>query len=178
MEVRDTDLTGVKLVIPRVFDDPRGFFLESYNQRAFADAGLPDTFVQDNHSFSTKGVLRGLHYQYPTWQGKLVRAVTGRIFDVAVDIRADSPEFGRWFATELSSENKHQLWVPPGYAHGFCVLSDYADVTYKVTTLYEPSEDRCIRWDDPDIGVQWPIAEPIVSDKDAKGELLKDLQLD
>jgi dTDP-4-dehydrorhamnose 3,5-epimerase len=174
MEVVDTELDGVKLIVPRVFEDDRGFFMETYNARVFREAGLPEHFVQDNHSRSSKGVLRGLHYQYPSWQGKLVRAVTGEIFDVAVDIRVDSPSFGQWYGTVLSAENKHQLYIPEGYAHGFCVLSETADVTYKCTALYNGAEDRCIAWNDPQIGVDWPVADPVISEKDARGVLLKD----
>jgi len=176
MQVQDTELTGVKLIIPRVFDDSRGFFLESFNARAFRDAGLPDSFPQDNHSFSVRNVLRGLHYQYPTWQGKLVRAVRGEIFDVAVDIRRDSPQFGRWVGVFLNEDNKHQLYIPPGYAHGFCVTSDTAHVLYKCTDLYVPNEDSCLLWNDPDVGIDWPVKEPLLSDKDQKGGQLKDIE--
>jgi len=178
MEVVDTKLRGVKLITPKVRTDRRGFFLEAYNMRAFAAAGIPEPFVQDNHSFSVKGVLRGLHYQYPNWQGKLVRVVRGAIFDVAVDIRRGSPTFGQWYGATLSEANKQQLYIPPGYAHGFCTLSETADVLYKCTALYEPEQDRCIAWDDPDIGVAWPIIDPLVSDKDAKGVRLKDIVLE
>jgi len=176
MQVQDTELTGVKLIIPRVFDDSRGFFLESFNARAFRDAGLPDSFPQDNHSYSVRNVLRGLHYQYPTWQGKLVRVVRGEIFDVAVDIRRDSPQFGRWVGAYLNEDNKHQLYIPPGYAHGFCVTSDTAHVLYKCTDLYVPSEDSCLLWNDPDVGIDWPVKEPLLSDKDQKGGRLKDIE--
>ncbi len=175
MQVIDTDLPGVKILEPRVFEDERGFFLESFNARAFGDAGLPTAFVQDNHSFSRHGVLRGLHYQYPRWQGKLVRAVTGEIFDVAVDIRRDSPHFGRWVGVILSADNRRQLYVPPGFAHGFCVMSDSADVLYKCTALYAAEDDRCIVWNDPDIGVDWPVADPLLSDKDRRGARLRDI---
>ncbi len=177
MEVHDTHLKGVRLIVPRVFEDDRGFFLETFNAATFEENGLPVNFVQDNHSRSSRGVLRGLHYQFPTWQGKLVRVVTGEIFDVAVDIRPESPTFGQWYGVVLSEENKHQLYIPPGYAHGFCVLSDTVDVTYKCTALYTPSEDAGIRWDDPDIGIDWPISDPLVSDKDRNAPLLKDIVL-
>ncbi|MEA1891058.1 MAG: dTDP-4-dehydrorhamnose 3,5-epimerase [Pseudomonadota bacterium] len=177
MEVHDTHLKGVRLIVPRVFEDDRGFFLETFNSATFEENGLPLNFVQDNHSRSSRGVLRGLHYQYPTWQGKLVRVVTGEIFDVAVDIRPESPTFGQWYGVVLSEENKHQLYIPPGYAHGFCVLSDTVDVTYKCTALYAPAEDAGIRWDDPDIGIDWPISEPLVSEKDRHAPLLKDIVL-
>ncbi len=134
--------------------------------------------MQDNHSFSRGGVLRGLHFQYPTWQGKLVRAITGEIFDVAVDIRPDSKTYGEWAGVVLSRENQHQLYIPEGYAHGFCVLSDTADVSYKCTTLYEPSQDRALRWDDPQIGIEWPIDDPLVSEKDARAPLLDEIKDD
>jgi dTDP-4-dehydrorhamnose 3,5-epimerase len=178
LQVHDTHLKGVRLIIPRVFEDERGFFLETFNAGVFEECGLPVNFVQDNHSRSTRGVLRGLHYQYPTWQGKLVRVVSGEIFDVAVDIRPESPTYGQWYGVTLSGDNKHQLYIPPGYAHGFCVLSDTVDVTYKCTALYNPSEDAGIRWNDPDIGIDWPISDPVVSAKDRNAPLLKDIVLD
>ncbi len=174
MQVLDTPLEGVKLIVPTVHEDARGFFMETFNARGFADAGLPVDFVQDNHSRSTHGVLRGLHYQYPTWQGKLVRTVRGEVFDVAVDLRPDSQTFARWYGTTLSAENRNQLYIPPGFAHGFCVTSEQADVVYKCTALYVPSEDRCLRWDDPDIGIEWPLEAPLVSQKDAKGRRLRE----
>lgn len=177
MQVEDTPLPGVKLLTPRVFGDDRGFFMETFNQRAAAAAGIPTGWVQDNHSYSQYGVLRGLHYQYPTWQGKLVRVVQGEIFDVAVDIRADSATFGRWFGTRLSGENKKQMFVPDGFAHGFCVTSRDAHVLYKCTTLYEPEEDAGVLWNDPDIGVQWPVDEPILSTKDQNAPRLQDIRL-
>jgi len=177
MQVTETGLEGVRLIVPKVFSDARGFFMESFNARSFAEAGLPREFVQDNHSFSVKNVLRGLHYQYPAWQGKLVRAVTGEIFDVAVDIRRGSPTFGKWYGTVLSADNKHQLYIPEGYAHGFCVLSDTADLVYKCTTPYVPADDACIIWNDPDIGIDWPIKEPLLSDKDAKGKRLSEVSV-
>ncbi|NKB75607.1 MAG: dTDP-4-dehydrorhamnose 3,5-epimerase [Gammaproteobacteria bacterium] len=172
MQIEKTDLPGVVLITPRVFDDERGFFMETFNQSAFAQHNLPEAFVQDNHSRSTKGVLRGLHYQYPQWQGKLVRAVTGEIFDVAVDIRTDSPSFGKWVGFYLSEENKQQLYIPPGFAHGFCVVSDVADVVYKCTSLYKPTDDAGIRWDDPEINIAWPVVNPEVSEKDRSAPLL------
>lgn len=170
IELIDTPLDGVKLIKPRVFGDDRGFFFESFNSREYAEAGLPTAFLQDNHSRSSRGVLRGLHFQYPSWQGKLVRTVTGEVFDVAVDIRPDSPTRGEWYGTILSVKNHHQLWIPPGFAHGFCVLSDEADFLYKVSGhYYTPTDEICIRWDDPDIGVQWPLEAPLVSEKDGEG---------
>lgn len=177
IDVTETNLDGVVIVEPRVFKDDRGFFIETYNQRDAEAAGLPVTFVQDNHSFSTRGVLRGLHFQYPQWQGKLVRVASGEIFDVAVDIRPGSATFGRWEGVVLSRDNQRQLYVPPGYAHGFCVVSDTADVLYKCTSLYEPGQDRGVRWNDPDIGIDWPISDPVMSEKDARAPLLRDLNL-
>ncbi len=174
--VTPTALDGVVVVEPKVFPDERGFFLESFNARHFAAAGLPTEFVQDNHSRSTRGVLRGLHYQYPAWQGKLVRSLLGEIFDVAVDIRRASPTFGQWFGTVLSADNKKQLYVPPGYAHGFCVLSDVAEMAYKCTALYEPADDAAIRWNDPQIGIDWPISSPVLSAKDNEAPMLKEIE--
>tara|TARA_Y100001934_G_scaffold272888_1_gene362110 strand:- start:796 stop:1347 length:552 start_codon:yes stop_codon:yes gene_type:complete len=175
INVTQTALPGVVIVEPRVFDDERGFFMESFNARDFADAGLPTTFVQDNHSRSTRGVLRGLHYQYPAWQGKLVRAIFGEIFDVAVDIRRNSPHFGDWFGLTLSANNRKQLYVPPGFAHGFCVLSEVSEMAYKCTSHYEPADDAGVLWNDPDIGIEWPIKNPILSEKDAVAPALDEL---
>ncbi|HVF41101.1 MAG TPA: dTDP-4-dehydrorhamnose 3,5-epimerase [Gemmatimonadaceae bacterium] len=161
-----TPLPGVLLVRPSVFTDPRGFFLETYNTRDLEGTGIPDTFVQDNHSRSIAGVIRGLHYQLDKPQGKLIHVARGRIFDVAVDIRRSSPTFGLWHGVELSEENLFSLWIPPGFAHGFCVLSDVADVIYKCTAHYDSSDDRGIRFDDTRIGVEWPVSDPLVSPKD------------
>ncbi len=166
MKILDTPLPGVLLLEPRVFRDDRGFFLESFNAARFAEHGLPTEFVQDNHSRSARGVLRGLHYQRRQPQGKLVSVVRGEIWDVAVDIRDGSPTFGRSFAMTLDEDSRQLLWIPPGFAHGFCVLSDGADVLYKCTTLYDAADDRGIRWDDPALGIEWPIADPILSAKD------------
>ncbi len=179
METRETDLPGVLVIAPRVFSDDRGFFMETFNRDRYAAAGLAVDFVQDNHSRSRRGVLRGLHYQQPHGQGKLVQAVRGRVFDVAVDIRRGSPTFGQWTAVELSEDAHLQLWVPPGFAHGFLTLSDEADVTYKCTGLYEAEHEHTIRWDDPDIAIAWPdLGEPpVVSDKDAAGVPLGDAVL-
>ena len=174
--VTPTTLDGVVVVEPKVFPDERGFFMESFNARHFAAAGLPTEFVQDNHSRSTRGVLRGLHYQYPTWQGKLVRCLTGEFFDVAVDIRRASPKFGQWFGIVLSAENKKQLYVPPGYAHGFCVLSDVTEMAYKCTALYEPADDASLRWNDPEIGIEWPIKSPVLSAKDSEAPMLQEIE--
>lgn len=158
MKVTPTGLPEVLLIEPRVFGDARGFFLESFNQRAFeAAVGHPVAFVQDNHSRSARGVLRGLHYQLPPHaQGKLVRVTAGRVFDVAVDMRRGSPRFGHWSGVELSAENHHQLWIPPGFAHGFLVLSDSADFLYKTTDYYAPQSEGVVRWDDPTLGILWP----------------------
>ena len=173
--VTPTTLDGVVVVEPKVFPDERGFFMESFNARHFATAGLPTEYVQDNHSRSTRGVLRGLHYQYPTWQGKLVRCLVGEIFDVAVDIRRASPTFGQWFGIVLSAENKKQLYVPAGYAHGFCVLSDVTEMAYKCTALYVPADDASLRWNDPAIGIEWPIQDPILSAKDSDAPMLQEI---
>jgi dTDP-4-dehydrorhamnose 3,5-epimerase len=176
-------IPDVVLLEPKVFGDDRGFFLESFNQRAFQEAtGLDVQFVQDNHSRSARGVLRGLHYQVKQPQGKLVRVVRGSVFDVTVDIRRSSPYFGRWVGAELSEQNQHQLWVPPGFAHGFIVLSDSADFLYKTTEYYAPEHERCIAWDDSGIGIQWPLAAtglaaPVLSAKDAKGARLGEAEV-
>nr|WP_295663578.1 dTDP-4-dehydrorhamnose 3,5-epimerase [Polymorphobacter sp.] len=179
MNVVDTPLPGVKLIEPRVFGDDRGFFLESWNAKAFADAGLDLTFVQDNHSRSARHVLRGLHYQIDDPQGKLVRVTIGSVFDVAVDLRRSSPEFGRWVGYELSAENKRMLWVPPGFGHGFVVLSETADFLYKCTTLYAPANERAIVWNDPDLGIDWPLdgATPLLSGKDAAASSFADAEV-
>ncbi len=174
MNIIDTPLPGVKLIEPKVFGDARGFFLESWNRRTFANLGLDLDFVQDNHSRSARGVLRGLHYQLNDPQGKLVRVTQGAVFDVAVDIRRSSPHFGEWVGYELSAENHRMLWVPPGFAHGFIVTSDSADFMYKVTSFYNPADERAIRWDDPAIGISWPDVgtAPTLSGKDAAAPLL------
>ena len=171
MRLLDTALPDVKIIEPTVFGDDRGFFLESWNAKAFADAGLDLTFVQDNHSRSAKGVLRGLHYQVVQPQGKLVRVIAGRAYDVAVDIRRSSPGFGHWVGVELSAENKRMLWVPPGFAHGFLALQDGTDFIYKCTKFYAPQHERSLLWSDPAIGIEWPLEglEPILSGKDAAG---------
>ena len=178
MEVIATDLPGVLRLRPRIFADDRGWFAETWNQDAFRAAGLTAHFVQDNQSRSRKNVLRGLHFQLQHPQGKLVRAVAGRIFDVAVDIRKSSSHFGRWVAVELSAEVPEILWIPPGFAHGFLVLSDSADVLYKTTDFYHSAAERTIRWNDPSIGIVWPLTgEPIISAKDAVGTSLDQTEL-
>lgn len=167
---KKTPLDGVLLLEPQVHGDTRGFFFESFNAKAFFDVtGIKTNFVQDNHSFSEKGVLRGLHYQIEKPQGKLVRAIEGAIFDVAADIRRGSPTFGNWFGVELTAENKKQLWVPPDFAHGFMVVSEVAQVLYKATDYYAPEHERSIRWNDPEIGIVWPKlgTTPLISSKDA-----------
>jgi len=175
MKATSTAIPGVLIIEPKVFGDTRGFFFESFNQKAFNDAtGTDHQFVQDNHSRSGKGVLRGLHYQINQPQGKLVRVVHGAVFDVAVDIRPDSPAFGRWVGMELTEDNHKQLWVPPGLAHGFLVLSDSADFLYKTTDYYAPEFERCIAWDDRAIGIKWPSdIVPQLSAKDAQGQSLE-----
>ena len=178
MNVRQTSLPGVLLLEPKIFRDERGFFTETFNTRSLAGSGVPSEFVQDNHSRSARGVVRGLHYQLRSPQGKLVHVARGRIFDVAVDIRLGSPQFGAWFGTELDDENLASLWIPPGFAHGFCVLSDVADVIYKCTTLYDPADDRGILWNDPAVAIEWPVESPIVSLKDSRLRKLSDTRFD
>lgn len=177
MQATRLNISEVVLIEPRVFGDARGFFYESFNQRAFDEAtGTQHTFVQDNHSRSSKGVLRGLHYQIEQAQGKLVRVVRGAVFDVAVDIRRSSPTFGHWVGEVLSEDNHRQLWVPPGFAHGFMVLSETAEFLYKTTDYYAPHYERCIAWNDPVIGIEWPhLAQaPVLSAKDQQGVQLGD----
>jgi dTDP-4-dehydrorhamnose 3,5-epimerase len=177
MQVRPTAIPDVVVVEPKVFGDARGFFFESFNQRDFEAAiGRPASFVQDNHSRSGRNVLRGLHYQLPHPQGKLVRVVLGEVFDVAVDLRRGSPTFRRWVGEVLSAENRRQMWVPEGFAHGFLVRSEAAEFLYKTTDYYHPEADHCIRWDDPDLAIAWPLggATPVVAAKDAAGGRLAD----
>ncbi|MDR3762770.1 MAG: dTDP-4-dehydrorhamnose 3,5-epimerase [Acidobacteriota bacterium] len=178
MKVIETEIPAVKLLEPKVFGDDRGFFLESYNSRTFAELGLPVHFVQDNHSRSSRNVLRGLHYQLGRPQGKLVRAVSGAIWDVAVDARRGSPTFGRWVAAELSAENKRMLWIPEGFAHGFVVLSEATDVLYKATDYYAPECERTIAWNDPELAIAWPHSgEPLLSAKDRLGVPLRSAEV-
>jgi dTDP-4-dehydrorhamnose 3,5-epimerase len=165
------------LLEPKIWSDDRGFFLETYHIERFREAGIGAEFVQDNQSRSQRGVLRGLHYQEPNAQGKLIRCSRGAMFDVAVDIRVGSPQFGKWFGVELNDENQQILWVPAGFAHGFCALTDDCDVTYKCTAFYDPGTERTIVWNDPDIGIEWPISEPRLSTKDAMAPRLKDAQV-
>jgi dTDP-4-dehydrorhamnose 3,5-epimerase len=179
MKVTATSLPDVLIIEPRVFGDDRGFFYESFNAKAFAEAtGCTLQFVQDNHSRSARHVLRGLHYQVEQAQGKLVRVTSGEVLDVAVDIRRSSPTFGQWTSVRLSAQNHRQLWIPPGFAHGFTVLSDSADFLYKTTDYYAPSAERCIRWDDPQLAIDWELdAEPILSSKDQAGKPLNEADL-
>lgn len=176
MQAKQTHIPDVIVFEPKVFGDERGFFFESFNQRVFQQlTGLSVEFVQDNHSRSARNVLRGLHYQVEQPQGKLVRVVAGSVFDVAVDIRPASATYGQWVGEVLSGDNKRQLWVPPGFAHGFVVLSDYAEFLYKTTDYYAPQHERCIAWNDPDLAIDWPIeGEPTLSAKDAIGQAFRD----
>lgn len=179
MKIVPTDIADVLIIEPQVFGDDRGFFFESYNEKAFTEkTGLSVQFVQDNHSRSAHNVLRGLHYQIQQPQGKLVRAIAGSIFDVAVDIRKSSPTFGQLVTCHLSAENKRQLWIPPGFAHGFLVVSDFAEVLYKTTNYYAPQHERCIIWNDPNLAIEWPlIAPPTISAKDQAGKPFKVAEL-
>jgi dTDP-4-dehydrorhamnose 3,5-epimerase len=178
MNILTTDLPGVKIVEPKVFGDARGFFVETWQQRRYAEAGLGGTMVQDNMSRSVGNVLRGLHYQYPQPQGKLVYVIEGEILDVAVDVRRGSPTFGQWVSVTLSAENKRQVFLPEGFAHGFYVVSPSALVAYKCTTPYEPKFDRGVRWDDPQLSIEWPTSTPILSAKDQALPLLRDISPD
>lgn len=174
MKVLQTELPEVLLLEPTLFGDGRGFFMESYNKRVFREVtGLDPEFVQDNHSRSARNVLRGLHYQIRLAQGKLVRVVAGEVFDVAVDLRKSSPTYGQWTGFTLSSSDRRMAWIPAGFAHGFVVLSDYAEFLYKTTDFYAPEHEKCIVWNDPDIDIQWPVANPVLSQKDARGEVLR-----
>ena len=179
MKVVETSIPDVLIIEPKVFGDERGFFYESFNAAAFeAATGLKRQFVQDNHSKSQRGVLRGLHYQIQQPQGKLVRVVAGEVFDVAVDLRKSSPSFGRWFGTHLSAQNQHQLWIPEGFAHGFVVLSETAEFLYKTTVYYAPEHERSLLWNDPELGIEWPFDEaPQLSAKDQAGKRLSDAEL-
>ena len=174
LKVIETKVAGVVVIEPAVYGDERGFFMETYNVGRYGEAGLAKVFVQDNHSRSCRGVLRGLHYQLERPQGKLVGVVRGEIFDVAVDIRQGSPTYLKWVGVRLSEENHRQLYIPEGFAHGFCVLSDLADVTYKCTHVYVPGDDHGILWCDEQIGIEWPVAEPILSEKDVRNPRVKE----
>lgn len=178
MNVIETRIPGVRILEPKVFGDERGFFMETYNEARYKEAGLPSNFVQDNLSLSARNVLRGLHFQNPDQQGKLVYVLQGEVFDVAVDIRAGSPTFGEWEGVTLSAENKRQFWVPEGFAHGFLVTSDTALFAYKCSAPYNAKADAGVRWNDPEIGIKWPVEEPILSEKDKNAPLLWDLPSD
>lgn len=173
MNVKETPLAGLLVIEPKVFRDGRGFFWETYHARRYAEAGITGPFVQDNASRSVRSTLRGLHYQLKRPQGKLVWVVRGEVFDVAVDIRKTSPTFGKWYGERLSGEEPKQLYIPPGFAHGFCVLSDSADFMYKCTNLYAPEDERGVLWNDPDIRIKWPVSEPLLSTKDMQFLALK-----
>ena len=180
MKFIPTEIPGVIIVEPDVFGDHRGFFMESWHAEKFAEGGIDAQFVQDNHSRSNQGILRGLHYQIEQPQGKLVRVLSGEVFDVAVDLRRDSPTFGKWFGMTLNGIDKKMLWVSPGFAHGFYVVSEQADFFYKCTELYAPEHERAIRWDDPDLAIDWPIAsgqEPVLAPKDAAAKSFKDAEV-
>ncbi len=175
MKITETELSGVLLIEPDVYGDARGYFLETWNQARYHELGIAAKFVQDNLSYSGRGVLRGLHFQNPNPQGKLVYVLQGEVFDVAVDIRGGSPTFGHWVGAPLSAKNKHQFYIPPGLAHGFCVTSETALFTYKCTDFYNPQADGSILWNDPDIAIDWPIDEPILAEKDRKAPTLNNL---
>ena len=176
MEIAHTPLDGVLLIKPKIWGDARGFFVETWQRDRYGKAGIPADFVQDNHSRSRKHILRGLHFQKNHPQGKLVSVSLGEVFDVVVDIRPDSPTRGQWYGAVLTGENQHQLWVPPGMAHGFCVLSDIAHFHYKCTEFYHPEDEGAIRWNDPDIAIAWPVAEPVVSAKDAAAPFWREMR--
>ncbi|MFV2065877.1 MAG: dTDP-4-dehydrorhamnose 3,5-epimerase [Pirellulales bacterium] len=174
MQVRPTDVAGVVVIEPQVHADHRGFFLETYQKQRYRAAGIHGDFVQDNHSKSRRNTLRGLHYQLPRPQGKLLWVVYGEVYDVVVDLRQDSPTFGRWTGVTLSASNRHQVFAPPGMAHGFCVLSDVAEVVYKCTEYYHPEQEHVLRWDDEELAIEWPTQTPIVSDRDGNGLAFRD----
>lgn len=176
MNTKETKLAGVLVLEPDVFSDERGYFLETWNRTRYESVGIPGSFVQDNISFSKKGILRGLHFQYPQPQGKLVQVLSGQVVDIAVDIRQGSPTFGQWISEELSDENHKQMYIPPGFAHGYCVTSETAVFSYKCTDFYNPKTERGVIWNDPDLKIDWPIAEPILSPRDMGYSRLKDFR--
>ncbi len=176
MNITETKLPGVLILEPDVYPDDRGYFLETWNSNRYRQAGIPGSFVQDNISFSKKGILRGLHFQYPQSQGKLIQVLSGEVMDVVVDIRAGSPTYGQWFGEALSESNHKQMYVPPGFAHGYCVTSETALFSYKCTDYYNPATEHGIIWNDPDIGIEWPIEQPALSPKDKTYPRLKDLE--
>ena len=175
MKVRHTELAGVVIIEPRVFSDSRGYFMETFHARRYSEVGISDSFVQDNLSYSRRGTVRGLHFQHPNDHAKLLQVLTGEVFDVAVDVRLGSPSFGQWFGASLSAENNRQIYIPCGFAHGFCVISEIAIVAYKCTDFYDPPSESAIAWNDPDIGIDWPEVKPLLSDKDSMAPRLKDL---
>lgn len=172
MNIETTPIAGLLVISPRVFRDPRGFFMESWNRQRYGEVGVDHDFVQDNLSYSQQGILRGLHLQNPNGQGKLVQVLQGEVYDVAVDVRVGSPTFGQWHAVTLSADNQLQFFIPEGFAHGFCVVSETALFAYKCTRLYEPASELCVRYDDPDLGIPWPVETPLLSDKDRAGKPL------
>jgi dTDP-4-dehydrorhamnose 3,5-epimerase len=174
LQIESTHLNGIVVVVPEVFEDDRGFFLESFRADQFGAIGLPQAFSQDNHSGSVRNVVRGLHFQYDPPMGKLMRVTRGTAFLVAVDIRPDSPTLGQWLGLEVSAESRREVWAPPGFARGFCVLSDFAEVQYKCTAIYTPASEVSLRWDDPDIGIAWPVRNPLLSKRDSQGIALKE----
>jgi dTDP-4-dehydrorhamnose 3,5-epimerase len=174
LQIESTHLNGIVVVVPEVFEDDRGFFLESFRADQFGAIGLPQAFSQDNHSGSVRNVVRGLHFQYDPPMGKLMRVTRGTAFLVAVDIRPDSPTLGQWLGLEVSAESRREVWAPPGFARGFCVLSDFAEVQYKCTAIYTPACEVSLRWDDPDIGITWPVTSPLLSKRDSQGVTLKE----
>lgn len=178
MKVIETKLPGALILEPKVFGDSRGFFYESYNKASYREAGITADFIQSNVSRSAKGVLRGLHYQWPNPQGKLVSVLEGEVYDVAVDVRRDSPNFGQWEGVMLTADNHRHFWIPEGFAHGFCVLSEFATFTYQCTALYDAAADAGIRWNDAAIGIDWPLSDPLLSDKDARAPLLANVAQD
>ena len=170
--IESEHLGAIKVIVPQVFEDHRGYFMETYRKDTFTELGIPYEFLQDNHSRSVKGVIRGLHFQWQPAMAKLMRVTVGSVFLVAVDIRKGSPTLGQWFGLEVSAENKRQVWAPAGFARGFCVLSDVAELQYKCTAIYNPAAEGSIRWNDPEIGIEWPVAHPILSEKDANAQSL------
>jgi len=176
MNIKETNIPGVLILEPKVFTDDRGYFLETWNSMRYEQAGIPGPFVQDNISFSTKGILRGLHFQYPQSQGKLIQVLLGEVMDIVVDIRVGSPTYGQWISEVLSESNHRQMYIPPGFAHGYCVTSEAAIFSYKCTDFYNPATEHGIIWNDPDIGIEWPTAQPVLSKKDAIYPRLKEFQ--
>ncbi len=176
MKVTETKLSGVLILEPKVFQDDRGYFLETWNKVRYEEAGVPGNFVQDNISFSQKGILRGLHFQYPQSQGKLIQVLSGEVIDVVVDIRVGSPTYGKWIGEVISESNHRQMYIPPGFAHGYCVTSKTAHFSYKCTDFYNPTTEHGIIWNDPDIGIEWPVEQPVLSPKDMRYPRLKDLR--